>query len=198
MVIDDSFEHEIQSRPSDRVRTILELKLEHPDLQASGHLVDEETGHLVRLPGRARPPEDTVGAPAGSSSARERDAVYACRREVAQDPHDAAAWRRLGGLLARAGDGPAAEGALAVAGRLEAAAGGGGAAAAQSDRLPRRERQLWSDGGKSLLPVLDSLMRGPGGRPLLGAAALQRLAGRLLAKSAEGPLPEAALILRGL
>lgn len=47
LVIDDSFEHELESKPNQRVRTILELKIEHPDLRSSGFSVSEETGKLI-------------------------------------------------------------------------------------------------------------------------------------------------------
>lgn len=47
IVIDDSFEHEIESRPDQHARTILELKVQHPDLKASGYFIDEETGKKI-------------------------------------------------------------------------------------------------------------------------------------------------------
>jgi len=49
VVLDDSFEHDIVSPDTAEPRTILEIKLEHPDLQASGFLIDPNTGEKVAL-----------------------------------------------------------------------------------------------------------------------------------------------------
>jgi len=58
IVLDDSFEHDIASSGSQKARTILEIKVEHPDLRRSGYALDEETGRLGRFnPARRRDAE---------------------------------------------------------------------------------------------------------------------------------------------
>ncbi|CAE7450393.1 ASPH [Symbiodinium natans] len=51
--VDDSYAHHILSGPKDLPRTILELKVVHPDL-AWADFLDEETGELIQNPFRRR------------------------------------------------------------------------------------------------------------------------------------------------
>lgn len=44
ILIDDSFEHDLESSAEQMHRTILELKIEHPDLRRSGFEIDQESG----------------------------------------------------------------------------------------------------------------------------------------------------------
>eukprot|EP00929_Paragymnodinium_shiwhaense_P090709 TRINITY_DN50853_c0_g1_i1.p1 TRINITY_DN50853_c0_g1~~TRINITY_DN50853_c0_g1_i1.p1 ORF type:complete len:345 (-),score=51.36 TRINITY_DN50853_c0_g1_i1:12-1046(-) len=46
VLLDDSFEHDIESRADQRPRIILEMKVRHPDLSSSGYEVDEESGRI--------------------------------------------------------------------------------------------------------------------------------------------------------
>lgn len=209
VLIDDSFEHEIVSGPRDRVRTILEIKLQHPDLEASGMFLDEESGQSISL---SRTLPEVNGEVSSTSSSFSKwhlcsencqgcdllGAVYMLQMAVAGDPYNPHAWYCLGTLLTRVEEHRKSSVCLAVAWRLWNQSKKVTsmhrsvpytflpANAADEEGSADMESDLWHSSGQHLANLLDAIFQGPGGRSLLGRDALARVVRHLLPDEMSG------------